>query len=55
MSALGTTFVVFVLSWLAGRITSVIDHPVADLLHFVSALIFLGSLVTGIVLVGFMI
>ena len=54
MSELGITFVAFVLSWLIGRITSVIDHPVADLLHIVCALIFFVALVNGIVLVGMM-
>jgi hypothetical protein len=54
MSAFGITFVVFALSWLVGRITSEIDHPVADLLHFIAVLIFFGALVTGIVLIGMM-
>jgi hypothetical protein len=54
MSAFGITFVVFALSWLVGRITSEIDHPVADLLRMIAVLIFFGALVTGIVLVGMM-
>jgi predicted RNA-binding protein with EMAP domain len=54
MSALGITFVVFTLSWLVGRITSEIKHPVADLLYIIAVLIFGGALVTGIVLVGMM-
>jgi len=54
MSELGITFVAFVLSWLIGRITSVIDHPVADLLHIICVLIFFVALVNGIVLVGMM-
>ena len=54
MSAFGITFVVFVLSWLVGRITSEIDHPIADVIHIICVLIFFGALVTGIVLVGVM-
>lgn len=54
MSALGITFVALALSWIVGRATSEIDHPVADLLHIIAVLIFLGALVTGIVLVGMM-
>jgi hypothetical protein len=54
MSALGITFVTFVLSWLIGRITSVINHPIADVIHIICVLIFFGALVTGVVLVGMM-
>lgn len=54
MSAFGITFVVFALSWLIGRITSGIDHPVADVIHMICVLIFFGALVTGIVLLGMM-
>jgi hypothetical protein len=54
MSAFGITFVVFALSWLVGRITLDIDHPLADLIHIICALIFFGALVTGIVLLGMM-
>jgi hypothetical protein len=54
MSALGITFVALVLSWLVGRITSEIGHPVADLLHIICVLIFFGAMVAGIVLVGMM-
>ena len=54
MSALGVTFVVFALSWLVGRITLEIDHPVADLLYIIAVLIFFGAMVTGIVLLGMM-
>ena len=54
MSELGITFVAFVLSWLIGRITSAIDHPVAELIHIICVLIFFVALVNGIVLVGMM-
>ena len=54
MSELGITFVAFVLSWLIGRITSNIDHPVADLLHIICILIFFVAMVNGVVLVGMM-
>ena len=54
MSELGITFVAFVLSWLIGRITSNIDHPIADVIHIICVLIFFGALVTGVVLVGMM-
>jgi hypothetical protein len=54
MSAFGITFVVFALSWLIGRITSVIDHPIADVIHIICVLIFFGAMVTGVVLVGMM-
>jgi hypothetical protein len=52
MSELGITFVVFALSWLIGRITSEIDHFVADVIHIICVLIFFGAMVTGIVLLG---
>ena len=54
MSELGITFVALALSWLIGRITSGIDHPVADLIHIISVLIFFVAMVNGIVLVGMM-
>jgi hypothetical protein len=54
MSELGITFVAFVLSWLIGRITSNIDHPIADVIHIICVLIFFVALVTGVVLVGMM-
>lgn len=54
MSAFGITFVVFCLSWVSGRVTSDIDHPVADLIYMISTVAFFGALVTGIVLVGMM-
>jgi predicted RNA-binding protein with EMAP domain len=54
MSALGITFAVLALSWIVGRITSNINHPMADLIYIVCVLIFGGALLTGIVLLGFM-
>jgi hypothetical protein len=54
MSAFGITFVALALSWLIGRITSVIDHPIADVIHIICVLIFFVALVTGVVLVGMM-
>jgi hypothetical protein len=54
MSALGITFVAFVLSWLVGRLTSEIDGALADVIHIICVMIFFGALVTGIVLVGMM-
>jgi hypothetical protein len=54
MSELGITFVAFVLSWLIGRITSNIDHPIAGVIHIICVLIFFVALVTGVVLVGMM-
>jgi hypothetical protein len=54
MSAFGITFVVFALSWLIGRITSNIEHPVAELIHIICVLIFFVAMVNGIVLVGMM-
>jgi hypothetical protein len=54
MSALGITFVTLVMSWLVGRITANINHPVADLIYVICVLIFGGALLTGIVLLGFM-
>lgn len=54
MSELGITFVVLALSWLVGRITSDLDHPVADLIHIICVLIFFVAMVNGIVLVGMM-
>lgn len=54
MSAFGITFVVFAMSWLVGRITSEIDHPIAEVIHIICVLIFFGALVTGIVLLGMM-
>lgn len=54
MSELGITFVALALSWLVGRITSDLDHPVADVIHMICVLIFFGALVTGIVLLGMM-
>jgi hypothetical protein len=54
MSALGITFVAFVLSWLVGRIASEIDGALADVIHIICVMIFFVAMVTGIVLVGFM-
>ena len=54
MSALGITFVALALSWLIGRVTSDSDHPVVDMIHIICVLIFLGAMVTGIVLIGMM-
>jgi hypothetical protein len=54
MSALGITFVALALSWLIRHINSNIDHPISDVIYIICGLIFLGALVTGIVLVGMM-
>jgi hypothetical protein len=54
MSALGITFVALALSWLIGRLTSNIDHPLADLIHISCVLIFFVAMMTGIVRVGMM-
>jgi len=54
MSALGITFVAFVLSWLVGRIASEIDGILADVIHIICVMIFFPAMVTGIVLLGMM-
>jgi hypothetical protein len=54
MSALGITFVAFVLSWLVGRIASEIDGALADVIHIICVMICFVAMVTGIVLVGMM-
>jgi hypothetical protein len=54
MSALGITFVAFVLSWLFGRIASEIDGALADVIHIICVMIFFVAMVTGIVLLGMM-
>jgi len=55
MSALGITFVAFVLSWLVGRIASEIDGALADVIHIICVMIFFVAMMTGfLVLVGMM-